>query len=257
MNMKRFWCKLALLALAAMPAFSQRVYPKIDSRVGFGDSVITHLADGGGWKTTITILNLSNTKAAAFTLNFYGDNGKPQSFSFVGIGNRPMLTGALSPGGEVIIKTAGAASPSSGWALFDSSSSDGISGFAVFSNDNGNEAAVPFESWLTDKQILSFDNTGGFGMGVSIVNTDSYSNSTVTATFRDESGTFLGRGVFTMGPLTHSAFIFKDRWPFTANRRGTVYFETALLTDIAVLGLRFTPAGAFTSVNALRVSTLD
>lgn len=28
-----------------------------------------------------------------------------------------------------------------------------------------------------------------------------------------------------MRPLTYSAFIFEDRWPFTANHRGTVYFE--------------------------------
>ena len=250
--------QLFILALAAMmPAFSQRVYPKIDSRVGFGDSVITHVADGGGWKTTITIINLSSTKAAAFTLNFYGDNGKPESFSFVGMGSHPVLTGGLSPGGEVVIKTAGTASAMSGWALFDSSSSDGISGFAVFSNDNGNEAAVPFESWLTDKQILSFDNTGGFGMGVALVNADSFSNATVTATFRDERGTVFGQDTFTMEPLTHSAFIFKDRWPFTANHRGTVYFEAASFAGIAALGLRFTPAGAFTSVNALRVSSLD
>ena len=42
---------LAMLALVVMTVFPQRVQPKIDTRVGFGDRVITHIPDGQGWET--------------------------------------------------------------------------------------------------------------------------------------------------------------------------------------------------------------
>jgi len=225
--------------------------PMIDTRVEFGDSVVTHIADGGGWKTTITVNNLSNTQAAAFTLNFYGDDGNPKVFSFVGIGNQSAVTGALAPAASAVIKTAGAGAATQGWAMFDSSTSGQISGFAVFSNTiNGNEAAVPFESWITDKQLLSFDNTAGFGMGVALVNANPLTSMNITAIFYDLNGVILGTDVFQMAALTHTAFIFSNQWLFTAGKIGTVFFEPDQ-TGLAILGLRYTPTGAFTSVASL------
>jgi hypothetical protein len=161
---------LTLSLLAAMSAnAAKRTHPDIDTNTAYGDSVITHVADGGGWKTTITVINLSSAKAAAFTLNFYGDDGKPKQFSFVGVGSYAVLTGTLAPAGEVIIKTTGSGTASAqGWASFDFSTSDDISGFSVFSYSNGQEAVVPFESIIDDQQLLSFDNTGAQGMGVAL-----------------------------------------------------------------------------------------
>ncbi len=243
---------VAVLVLAGISAnAAERIRPSIDTNTAYGDSVITHVADGGGWRTTITVINLSSTKAAAFTLNFYGDDGNAKQFSFVSVGNYSMLTGTLAPAGEVIIRTTGTATASAqGWASFDYSSSNDISGFSVFSYANGQEAVVPFESAIDDQQLLSFDNTGGQGMGVALANSSSYQAVTVTATCYDEQGVIIGTDTFTMQPLTHTAFIFKDHWPFTANRRGTMRFNAAN-QGLAVLGLRFTAAGAFTSVHAL------
>jgi hypothetical protein len=233
---------------------AERIRPGIDTNTAYGDSVITHIADGGGWKTTITVINLSSFKAAAYTLNFYGDDGNAKQFSFVGIGNSGMVTGTLAPAAEAIIRTAGTATPSTqGWAIFDSATSNDISGFAVFSYVNGQEAVVPFESSIDDQQLLSFDNTGGQGMGVALANSSSYQVVQVLATCYDDRGVIIGTDTFAMQPLTHAAYIFKDHWPFTANRRGTMRFKAANW-GLAVLGLRFTPAGAFTSVHALKTN---
>lgn len=266
----------ALMALAAIPAFSQqlsvpnlrptqsgRAKPQLLSAVGIGNEIITHIADGGSWKTSITLINLSQAKTATYTLKFYGDSGAAKSFPFEGVGNASTLTGTLPAGGSTVIKTTGTgAATTQGWAQFDFfSTTDSVGGWAVFTNGNGNEAAVPFESDLDENPILSFDNTNGYGMGVALVNSDS-SPVTITATFKDGSGSILGVRQLTMDPMTHTSFIFADQWPFTAGRQGMVYFQCsdmfgANAFGVAVLGLRFTPKGAFTSVAAFELWTLD
>ena len=271
---------LVLLALAEEPAFSQqiqgstptkgvrgsakgnrRLKPMIASQVGTGEDIITHLADGEGWKTTITIINLSQIRTAVFYLNFYGDDGNSQSFFFEGLGDNTAIQGTLRPGGSIVLETTGVGSLTQGWAQFDTTRTSAfVSGFSVFSNVNGNEAAVPFESDAAGNQILSFDNTGGFGMGVALANSDDLT-ITVSATFRNENGNVLGTDTFTMDSMTHTSFIFDQQWPFTGGQRGTVYFEPTdtggTASGLAILGLRFTPDNAYTSVTSLQATTLD
>lgn len=234
--------------------------PRISSQVGTGENIITHLADGDGWKSTITIINLSQSKDAVYSLDFYGDGGNPQSFFFERLGANSSVQGALNPGGSIVLQTTGAGSLTEGWAQFDSSTSAYVSGFAVFSNSNGNEAAVPFESVLATNQILSFDNTGGYGMGVALANSD-FMTMIISATFRSEGGSVLGTDTFKMNSMTHTAFIFADQWPFTAGQKGIVYFEPTdsfgTASGLAILGLRYTPELAFTSVTSLQATTLD
>lgn len=271
--MKRIF---ALMTLTAIPAFSQqpnvpnprptpsgRARPQLLSAAGIGNDIITHLADGGSWKTSITLINLSQDKPAVYTLKFYGDSGAAQSFSFEGIGSASTLTGTISAGGSTVIKTAGtSAVTTQGWAQFDFlGTTDSVGGFAVFTNGNGNEAAVPFESSISENPILSFDNTKGYGMGVALANSD-FSTVTVTATFKDGNGSVLRVSQFTMAPMTHTSFIFAEQWPFTAGQQGTVYFQCSDMFGpnafgVAILGLRFTPRGAFTSVAAFERWTLD
>ncbi|HYW46835.1 MAG TPA: hypothetical protein VE959_28470 [Bryobacteraceae bacterium] len=259
--------KLCLVVLLALPAFSQRpnqprAKPQVDSTVGIGNGIITHVADGGGWTTSITLINLSETKAAAFTLNFYGDNGNPQPFSFQGTGKASTLTGTLVVGGSLVIKTTGAGAATQGWAQFDYlSTTDSVGGFAVFTNSNGNEAAVPFETDLSENSILSFDNTNGYGMGIALANSD-FSTVTINATFRDGNGAILGTDRIAMASMTHTSFVFAQQWPFTAGRQGTVYFQCSdaygpNAFGLAILGLRFTPQGAFTSVTSFQQWTVD
>jgi hypothetical protein len=256
------------LTLVAMPAFSQpfqngRPRPNLESASGIGNRIVTHIADGGGWKTFITVVNLSQSKVAAFKLNLFGDDGSPQEFSFEGIGRGSAATGTLAVGGSTVIRTTGAGSAiTQGWGLLDfSGTTDSVGGYAIFSNSNGSEAAVPFESTIGENPVLPFDNTNGFGMGVALANSD-FTAMTVNATFKDGNGNVIGTNQFTLAPNTHTSFIFTDKWPFTAGRQGTVSFDCSdkfgsNAFGLAVLGLRFTPQGAFTSVAALEKWTLD
>jgi hypothetical protein len=259
----------AILALATMPAFCQgtnapdRPKPDLESAAGIGNRIATHVADGGGWKTSITLMNLSQAKPAVYTLNFYGNDGQPQSFLFQGTGRGSIATGTLAVGGSTVIKTTGADTDiTEGWAQLDfSGTTDAVGGFAVFTNINGNEAAVPFESTIGQNPILSFDNTNGYGMGVALANAG-LSAMVINATFKDGSGAILGTSQFTMAKMAHTSFIFAQQWPFTAGKQGTVYFQCSDTFGVnafglAVLGLRFTPQGAFTSVAALEKWTLD
>jgi hypothetical protein len=274
-NTSQMKIMFALLTLAAIPTFAQqnvpnprptpsgRARPQLLSTVGIGNDIITHLADGGGWKTSITLINLSQAKTATFTLKFFGDSGVAQPFSLEGFGSTSTLTGTLSAGGSTVIKTTGTSAViTQGWAQFDYfATTDSVGGFAVFTNSNGNEAAVPFESSIGENPILSFDNTNGLGMGVALANSD-VSTVTINATFKDENGSILGVRQFTMAPMTHTSFIFAEQWPFTAGHQGTVDFECSDVFGpnafgVAILGLRFTPQGAFTSVAAFEKWTVD
>lgn len=262
--------QFAVLALAAMPAFSQRlaahfgVKPQVESSVGIGNDIITHVADGGGWTTSVTLINLSETKAASFTLNFYGDDGKPLAFNFQGIGTTSTVSGTLTAGGSEVIKTTGssAAIATQGWAQFDYfATTDSVGGFAVFTNSNGNEAAVPFETDLAGNSILSFDNTNGYGMGVALANSY-FLTMNINATFKDANGNILGTTQFTMPSMTHTAFIFAQQWPFTAGKQGTVFFQCSdpygnNASGLAILGLRYSPQSTFTSVTSFQQWTLD
>jgi hypothetical protein len=270
--MKKIFALLTMVTIQAFsqqptapnprPAPSGRPRPQLESAVGIGNDIITHLADGGGWKTSITLINLSQDKVATFTLNLYVDEAA-QSFSLEGIGSTSIVTGTIPAGGSTVLITTGTgAGITQGWAQFDGlNTTDSVGGFAVFTNSNGNEAAVPFESSIGENPILSFDNTNGLGMGVALANSD-FSTVTVTATFKDGSGSILGVRQFIMAPMTHTSFIFADQWPFTAGHQGTVYFQCSDMFGpnafgLAVLGLRFTPKGAFTSVAAFERWTLD
>jgi len=258
-----------ILALAAMPAFSQRptqpgrARSDLESAAGIGNSIITHIADGGGWKTSIVLVNLSQSKAAAFKVNLFGDDGNPQQFSFESIGRGSAVTGTLAVGGSIVIKTAGTSSAvTQGWGQLDFlGTTDSVGGYAVFSNGNGNEAAVPFESTIGESPVLPFDNTNGLGMGVALANSD-FTAMTISATFRDGNGSVIGTSQFTMQPNTHTSFVLTDKWSFAAGKQGTVSFDCSdqfgsNASGLAVLGLRFTPAGAFTSVAAFTKWTLD
>src|SRR5665213_2674681 len=58
----------AAIVGGAVPVFNRKApSPHISASSSFGDTVIAHVADGGGWQTIITVLNLRST-ATSFTV---------------------------------------------------------------------------------------------------------------------------------------------------------------------------------------------
>jgi hypothetical protein len=242
---------LAALLLSQITGLAQA---RKNITVSPSDNVITHVADGGQWSTSITLVNLSNF-TASFTLHFYGDDGSPLALPFVGGSGFPTstLSGTLPVNGSRTFQTTGAPGPTvQGWAQLDSN--EDVGGFAVFKShlagQKDSEAVVPIGSRFDARSVLVFDNTNGYVIGVALVNPSTFDIATVILTFRDENGNQFDQDSFLMDPLTHDAFSLAQAYPQTIGRKGTVEISTTSVT-FSALGLRFSPAGPFTSFHTL------
>jgi hypothetical protein len=239
--------RLALLVVFALSAFGA-VRPQISSSTAIGDQVITHLADGGGWLTTIVLVNLSNAPAS-FDISFFDDTGAPYAFPFVENGNVSALTGQQIPaGGRWTINTVGSAGgyTTTGWADITNATGN-IGGYAIFQYGN-QMATVPIESWNGSRLILPFQDGNGIAMGVALVNPCT-GPSDVTVTFRDNYGSLIFADSFPMTPGQHTSFVVRQRWPALAGRVGTALYETN--GCLSGLGILANSAGAYTTVFSL------
>jgi hypothetical protein len=69
-------------------------------------------------------------------------------------------------------------------------------------------------------------------------------------TIYDESGNVLRIDILTLKPGSKMTFALPEQWKETAGRRGSIHFQGGLMSW-SVIGLRFHPGGAFTTVNLL------
>jgi hypothetical protein len=81
---------------------------------------------------------------------------------------------------------------------------------------------------------------------------------TITATYRDANGNYLGSHGLYLGPYGHMSGLFSNLFPMTAGQRGIIQFNStnaagssavSAIGGLAGIGLRFSPAGTFTSVS--------
>jgi len=251
---------LAVLALAVMPANiqAQRVHPEVDSGTSTGNRVAAQLAVGGGWTTTILLLNLG-ISPATYTLRIYGDSGSPQAVPFqnaatqTDLGMQSVLTGTIPVGGVVSFKGQDiASSTTTGWALIDPSSTGSIGAQVVFKYRTGQEVTALLETSSSKRFYLAFDNTNGSATGVALVNPQAHA-VTVNVQFRDLNGLPLVNETFTMSPMEHTSFMLADKYPALANLLGTALFNTdSTANAIAALGILSTPAiGAVGAAGAM------
>jgi hypothetical protein len=219
--------------------------------------VLSHIVSGGGWKTTITLVNLSSSPVPVRIL-FRADDGSSLTLPLTATqqsasqaATASSLDRVVNPNATLLIETEAPQTSATlqGWA--DIMTSGPINGFAIFrqasQNGTASEGTVPLQNQLQGAMILPYDNTGGFVMGVAVVNLGA--SSSVTATIWDDSGSQLGVQTITIPPNGHAAFVLSDKLPLTIGKRGIVAFQSA--GGIAGLGLRFSPFGTFTSVPTL------
>jgi hypothetical protein len=222
--------------------------------------VISQIASGGGWRTTITLINISQSQAQV-RVNLFADDGTPLQLPVtVTLGNSGITTVAASidrtipAGGTLLIDSETALSTTSvGWA--DVRSSATLAGFAIFRQKHGSgvdsEGTSPLEPRNASSVIIPMDNLIGFSTGVALVNLSSDTQATVTAILRDDSGNELSRDTVAIAPNGHTSFSLPDRFTVVKGRRGFVEFQTNLPAGLAGLGLRFNPTLSFTSVPAI------
>jgi hypothetical protein len=216
---------------------------------------MAHLASGGGWKTTVILLNNGSSPAQA-QVSFFDDNGNPLTLPLtfpqgtIAAMSAPTVTQTIPAGGEVVIESQG---PDTALTLGSAQlSTDGsVGGFIIFRyNPTGQEAAVPLQVQNAASYTLSFDNTGGLGTGVAVANA-SNQPATVQTTVRDDTGAVLATDSIKLAGSGHLSFALSDRYAAAAQHRGTIQFQTPANGQISVLGIRAAISGAYTTIPAV------
>ena len=97
---------------------------------------------------------------------------------------------------------------------------------------------MPLESRTANSFVVAFDNTGGTATGIA-VNSVSLQTTIVPVVVRNDSGVQIATDSITLPPNAHVAFtLVSDKYPQTANIRGTVEFGTPPGGQIGALGIR-------------------
>lgn len=222
---------------------------------------VPQIADGGGWKTIFTIVNLSNKNEGLGTLRFHAEDGSALSLPVSGIpgGAASQIPIDLPPNGALVLETSGTRAVTTvGWAeLNDQSVPSALALTAIYrarSNQIADyEASVLALPVASKPLVFSFDNTvaasgARFATGFGLINASSIFDATVAVAIRDESGQILASDTLTLKSLNHMAFSLGDRYPVTGGRRGTVLFTPDANIWLDVMALRFNPTGPFTSL---------
>ena len=230
---------------------------------------LAHLAAAENWTTVFTIVN-KDTISAIARLSFSGDaidpsgNGAlmlPLAFPLQPAAASPILAASLDrtvvPNATLIVNTAGAqVSP----VLVGSAqlmATGSLDGFAIFHQiATKQEAVVPLEIRSARSYLLAFDNTGGLTLGVAVANISAQTVS-IPVIIRSDDGTVISAPgtAISLAGNGHTSFGLADPvlgFPVTADRRGTIEFDTPAAGRISVLGLRFTPPNnALTTIPAI------
>ncbi len=218
------------------------------------------LALTGNWTTTFTLVNNGAT-ATQIQLNFFTDSGSPLPLPLLlpqstSTPTAPMstFTSTLNPSAVLIIQTTGPNTEAvqTGWAqlLYNGN----VSGYAVFAQAAAGaavqEAVVPLETRTPGAFVIPFDTTGGYATGVALANVSTVA-ANITLLIRDDAGNLLQSTTIGLAAQGHTSFDLVTRYGLTAQRRGTLEFQTPSGGQISVLGLRFTPGAALSTIPAL------
>jgi hypothetical protein len=220
---------------------------------------IAQIASAGHWTTTITLVNKGSAPAPAL-LNFFDQKGSPLllplSFPQPSLNGPPAasrLPLTIGAGATVIVQTTGpdAQPTQTGWAQLLTNGN--IGGHAVFTQTEPGsiyEAVVPIETRNPNAFVLPFDNVSGYNTGIAVANTTA-AQANIAVIIRDDSGTQLQLQTITLPAQGQTSFNLSTQFAGLAGRRGTVEFDTPAGGQITVLGLRFNPTGAFSTVPPL------
>jgi len=239
-------------ALTTIPALAN---------VGTGGGSIAHIASGNGWQTTFVLVNMGTT-SALIHLKFFADVtgaplSLPLSFPQPGGGTDTVASSidqTLAAGATLVILSAAPQSdptPTVGSAQL---TTDGnVGGFVIFRNNPfDQEAVVPLETRNANAYLLAFDNTGGRATGIAI-NSVSSQPVNVPVVVRDDTGALIATDTLTLPANAHLSFVLgnpPNKYPATANIRGTIEFDAPLSGLIGALGIRAT-GQTFTTLPAL------
>jgi hypothetical protein len=224
---------------------------------------VPQIADGGGWQTTLTIVNTSRTVEGFVELKFYDPNGIEMPLPISGVGAVTTLVRRVRPAGTLVLETSGSAPATiSGWALVvsgaDPLSPTPAAPVTVFTTFRSRifgrpdfEAAVFPVAGTTNQLTMPLDNTGGTVSSYALANGTGF-NMNVRIVFADESGQPFLEENLGMAPWGQTSFESTNRFPLTRSKRGTVTFQAPTAAGrLGAIGLRFNPTGPFSTLPSM------
>jgi hypothetical protein len=245
--------RISALGIRFTPPGTLTTIPVLANVNNFVGSV-AHVASGGGWKTTVVLVNTGESSMVS-DLAFFDDAGNPLllplSFSFSPAGTSslfPRFIFTLAAHSAMTIESQGADSDPLKTGSMQLYTNSQVTGFAIYRYmPTGQEAVATFESGKANAYIIPFDHTSGNVTGMAINNASSTAIN-VPVVLRDEGGNQIGTGSIPLAGNGHAAFVLGSQFPLTANIHGTAEFTTPAGAEINVLGIRTTPAGMFTTL---------
>ncbi len=162
----------------------------------------SQLAVGGGWQTTLTLVNYSPQPVTCVT-NFYSDIGSPLSISF-SQGSVSTRTDTLQAGQSIHDQTTGnPPTVTQGWA--QATCTGQVQASMLYRLHQAGvpvgEASVNAETAPTT-EFATFAQTA---TGVAYANPSTTQSAKITLTVYDATGNRLGSQTVSLGPLAHGA----------------------------------------------------
>jgi hypothetical protein len=219
--------------------------------------VFPHFAAGGGWESTITLLNLFE-QSIDFRLMFRGPNGQPAAVTFRDRENRIVtannIQGRLEDDASQTIVLLDAGALQTGWVTLEYDGESRIGGMLTFRQ---RVAGRPdFESSVTlarndeTRVYMPFDNTQGFATSLALTNPSDSDTTNLTLRFWDASGSEILTREIRLSAGTTVAFAIPEQYRELAGRSGQLRIEGSG-NRLAVLALRFNPSGTFSTIPVL------
>lgn len=218
-----------------------------------------HVAAEGGWSTTFTFVNKGSAQAIARTSLFASDGTSlalplsvQQQTSLLGPLPAASIDQSLAANASFTIQASGPAAVPFLEGSAQLAATGALDGFAIFHfGPNSQEAVVPMETRNASSFLLAFDNTNSVLTGVAIENVSGFATF-VPVVIRDDAGAVVFTGSIPLSASGHTSFVLSaaTQFPFTANMRGTIEFDTPPGGRISVLGIRYT-AGTLTTIPAM------
>ena len=209
--------------------------------------VIPQVVDGGGWRTTIVIVNTTAGTTSA-SLNFYMDTSggvtQPWNLAFVE-GATTNVT--LPAAGTIFLHTAGTATANtSGWAQVQASAGVAVHAVFTFTAGSSEQSETSVAGAGSSRILIPFDNTGDLTTAFAIANPTGASE-TVTGAIQFADGSTAQASLPTLPAQGHLAFLFPSQFPQTTGRAGLAEFYVTG-GSIAALGILANSALGFTSL---------
>ena len=205
------------------------------SVAGFGaevrvtDRILPLVQDGGGFSTSITIVNLEST-TSSFEVLFLSNAGALWEVKVSGpasvISDGAYVRGTLGAGRSVTFQTTGAGSDlGSGHAKLFSLENARL-GVDMTVKRDGAAWSFTVCPEREDTLILPFDNTDGAGTSFLWLSDTPFTLVNYRVVAEDGTQLLQGRYQFTLSnSLVQDMFVLADRMPETAGRRGTVELQ--------------------------------